>query len=104
VLLPPLHIKLDLGKNFKQAPDKNGPALLLLCEKFPKLSMEKIKVDAFFGLEIHQLFTDTQFDLALSDNEKADWNAFQQDVTGGFLRKCKSHQLQEACGGSCNFL
>lgn len=42
VLLPPLHIKLGLGKNFEQALDKNGPAMSFLCEKFPELSMEKI--------------------------------------------------------------
>jgi hypothetical protein len=34
--------------------------------------MERIKADAFNGLEIRQLFIDTQFDLA----EKAVWNAF----------------------------
>jgi len=72
VLLSPLHIKLGRGKNFGQALDKNGPALSFLCKKFPKLSMERIKADAFNGLEIRQLFIDTQFDLA----EKAVWNAF----------------------------
>lgn len=77
-MLPPLHttIKLGLGKNFEQALDKNGPALSFLCKKFPKLSMEMLKADAFIGLEIHQLYTDTQFDLAISDDEKAAWNAF----------------------------
>jgi hypothetical protein len=69
-------MKLGLGKNFKQALDKNGPALSFSCEIFPKLSMEKFKPDAFIGLEIHQLFTDTQFDLAVSDDKKAALNAF----------------------------
>lgn len=75
-MLPPLHIKLGLGENFEQALDKNGPAMSFLCEKFPELSMEKIKEDAFIGLEICQLFTDTQFDLAVSDIKKAACNAF----------------------------
>ena len=55
VLLPPLHIKLGLGKNFKQALDKNGPAISFLCEKFPELSMEKIKAVAVIGLQIQSL-------------------------------------------------
>jgi hypothetical protein len=78
VLLPPLNtsIKLGLGKNFEQALDKNGPALSFLCKKFPKLSMEMLKADAFIGLEIRQPFIDTQFDLAVSYDEKAAWNAF----------------------------
>lgn len=38
--------------------------------------MEKIKADAFIGLKIRQLFTDTQYDLAVSDVEKAACNAF----------------------------
>jgi hypothetical protein len=81
VLLPPLHIKLGLGKNCEEALDKNGPALSFLCEKFPKLNVERIEADAFIGLEIRQLFTDTQFDLAVCDDEKAAWNAFRQNVT-----------------------
>jgi hypothetical protein len=46
--------------------------------------MEKIKVDAFIDLGICQLLINTQFDLSHSDDEKAAWNAFQQDVTGFF--------------------
>lgn len=85
VLLPPLHIKLGLGKNFEQTLDQNGPAMYFLWEKFPELSMEKIKADAFIGLKIRQLFTDTQYDLAVSDVEKAACNAFWQDGTGFFF-------------------
>jgi hypothetical protein len=44
VLLPPLHIKLGLIKNFVKALDRNGPAFALLCEKLPTLSTEKVKV------------------------------------------------------------
>jgi hypothetical protein len=34
VLLPPLHIKLGLMKNFVKALDRNGLAFSFLCEKF----------------------------------------------------------------------
>ena len=43
VLLPPLHIKLGLIKNFMKALDRNGPAILFLCEEFRRLGTEKIR-------------------------------------------------------------
>jgi hypothetical protein len=60
-----------------------------LCEKFPRLSKEKIKADVFTGPQICQLFRDTQFDPVLSDDGKAAWNAFQH-VETGFLRNVKA--------------
>jgi hypothetical protein len=76
VLLPPLHIKLSLMKNFIQALDRNGPAFSFLCEKFPRLSTEKIKADVFIDLQILHLSRDPQCDLVLSDDEKTTWTAF----------------------------
>jgi hypothetical protein len=49
MLLPPLHIKLGLMKNFMKALDRNGPAFSFLCEKFPRLSTEKIKAAVLIG-------------------------------------------------------
>jgi hypothetical protein len=69
-------------KNFVKALDRNGPAFSFLCEKFPRLSTEKIKAGVFIGPQIHQLFRYPQFDLILSDDEKAVWNAFQHAATG----------------------
>jgi len=42
-----------------------------LCEKFSMLRMGKIKAGVFIGPQEHQLFGDLQFDLTLSDDEKA---------------------------------
>jgi hypothetical protein len=50
--------------------------------------MEKIKVGVFCGLQTRQLFRCPQFDLDLSDDEKAAWNAFR-NVATGFLRNEK---------------
>jgi hypothetical protein len=47
VLFPPLHIKLGPIKNSVMAQDRNGLAFSFLCEKFPRLSTEKIKVGVF---------------------------------------------------------
>jgi hypothetical protein len=49
ILLPPLHIKLGLMKNFVKAMDRTGPAFKNLAEKFPRLSEAKIK-EGFFLL------------------------------------------------------
>ena len=43
ILLPPLHIKLGLMKNFVKATDRTGSAFKYLVEKFPRLSEAKIK-------------------------------------------------------------
>ena len=43
VLMPPLHIKLGLMKNFVKALDKNSDAFRYLCNKFPELSYAKVK-------------------------------------------------------------
>ena len=80
---------MGLMKNFVKVPDRNGPAFSILCEKFPRLSTETIKAGVFIGPQIRQLFTDLQFDLALSDDEKAAFNAFRHVATG-FLGNVKA--------------
>jgi hypothetical protein len=64
-----------------KALDINGPAFSFLCEKFP--------AGVFISSQILQLFRDHQFDLVLSNNEKAAWNAFQLVATG-FLGNIKA--------------
>ena len=43
IMLPPLHIKLGLMKQFVKALDKNGGCFKYLCRFFPGLSLEKLK-------------------------------------------------------------
>lgn len=43
IILPPLHIKLGLVKNFVKALNKEGQALVYLMQFFPKLSDAKVK-------------------------------------------------------------
>jgi len=43
IILPSLHIKLRLFKNFVKALDKNGAGFHYLKEKFPRVSDSKIK-------------------------------------------------------------
>jgi hypothetical protein len=48
MLFPPLQVKLDLMKDFVKALDRNDSAFSFLCEKFPRLSTEKIKEGVLF--------------------------------------------------------
>lgn len=88
IILPPLHIKLGLFKNFVKAMDKDGAGFLYLKEKFPRVSDAKIKEGVFVGPQIRSLIKDVQFDGLLSKKEKIAWNAFK-DVVKNFLGSYK---------------
>jgi hypothetical protein len=84
-------------KYFVKVSYRNGPAFPFLCEKFPRLSTETtetIYAGVFIGPQIRQLFTDLQFDLALSDDEKAAWNAFRHVATS-FLGNVKAANFRK---------
>ena len=49
VLLPPLHIKLGLMKQFVKALDKERHCFKYLCVKFPTITEEKLKAGVFDG-------------------------------------------------------
>ncbi|GBN15022.1 hypothetical protein AVEN_61618-1 [Araneus ventricosus] len=55
ILLPPLHIKLGLMKNFVKAMDCGGSGFQYLRLKFPKVSKTKIKEGIFVGPQFRQL-------------------------------------------------
>ena len=55
IILPPLHIKLGLMKQFVKALDKHGSCFNYIVQKFPGLSMEKLKAGIFDGLQIRKL-------------------------------------------------
>ena len=61
VLLPPLHIKLGLMKNFVKALHKNGAAFQHLSTVFPGLSADKLKEGIFVGPQIREMLKDTDF-------------------------------------------
>ena len=76
VLLPPLHIKLGLMKNFVKALDKEGKAFQYLCTKFPKISDAKIKEGIFVGPQIREVLRDTEFVSTHEVQELPAWKAF----------------------------
>ena len=84
VLLPPLHIKLGLMKNFVKALHKNGAAFQHLSTVFPGLSAAKLKEGIFVGPQIREVLKDTDFEEILNLKELRAWEAFKS-VCSGFL-------------------
>lgn len=61
ILIPPLHIKLGLMKQFVKALDKDGQCFMYIGQKFPTISDAKLKQGVFDGPQIRTLFKDTNF-------------------------------------------
>ena len=76
VLLPPLHIKLGLIKQFVKALDKDGAAFKYLQNRFPKLSEAKVKGGIFIGPQVKLILKSDEFLKTLSAVEKDAWICF----------------------------
>jgi hypothetical protein len=97
VLLPALHIKLGIMKQFVKALDKSGLCFQYLGRKFAALSEAKVKDGMFDGPQIRQLMKDTAFIGTMSDIELQAWNAFK-DVVKKFLGNAKDSQCEKIVG------
>ena len=84
VLLPPLHIKLGLMKNFVKGLHINGDAFQHLSTLFAGLSAAKLKEGIFVGPQIREVLKDTDFEELLNLKELRAWAAFKS-VCSGFL-------------------
>ena len=95
VLLPPLHIKLGLMKNFMKALHKNGAAFQHFSTVFPGLSAAKLKESIFVGPQIREVLKDPDFEELLNLKELGAWEAFKS-VCSGFLGNTRVPDYQ-AC-------
>ena len=93
-LLPPLHIKLGLMKNFIKAMDRTGSTFKYLAEKFPLLSEAKIKERVFVGFQIRNLYRDDMFSSLLQGDEKKAWDTFRL-VSSNFLGNIRAENYKE---------
>lgn len=85
ILMPPLHIKLGLMKQFVKALNHELDAFAHLKEEFPELSESKITAGVFTGPQIRKLMKSEEFpNLLLQESEEchAAWNSFKAVVTG----------------------
>lgn len=89
ILLPPLHIKLGLMKNFVKALDKEGRGFEFLGQQFPHVSREKLKAGVLNGPQIRELMKDTRFEKCLGQSELSAWLAYKS-ITTNFLGNHRS--------------
>lgn len=81
ILIPPLHIKLGLIKQFVKALDKDGECFTHLRKVFKHKTDAKLKEGIFDGPEIRTLFKDETFVSVMDDQEKASWLSFKEVCT-----------------------
>ena len=76
ILLPPLHIKLGLMKNFVKALNKESLLRIYfkyLLQKFPLISDAKLHAGIFDGPKIRTLLKDKDFDIKMVGIERDAW-------------------------------
>ena len=89
IILPPLHIKLGLMKQFVKALDKDGDCFNYIAQTFPGLSIEKLKGGIFDGPQIRKLMQDQTFTACMTVVERAAWCSYVS-VIREFLGNTKS--------------
>ena len=102
IILPPLHIKLGLMKNFVKGMDKTGHGFEYMRNKFPNVSDAKIKEGIFIGPQTRELVRDKQFDEDLNETERNTWLSFKR-ICKDFLGKHKA-AMSGCCAGHVDFV
>ena len=69
-LLPPLHIKLRLMKQYVKALNKEGECFKYLCKRFPGLFDAKLKEGVFIEPDKRKLLKDENFETKMEMKEK----------------------------------
>jgi hypothetical protein len=69
IILPPLHIKISLMKQFVKALNKDGSCVEHITHKLPEMTMDKLKARSFDGPQIRQLINDPNFIASINEIE-----------------------------------
>ena len=93
VLLPPLHIKLGLIKQFVKKLNPESDAFKHIQELFPKLSEAKVKAGIFVGPQVKRLMKSDSFSEKLIAVERRAWKSFVS-VVKGFLENHKADNFR----------
>jgi hypothetical protein len=97
ILLPPLHIKLGIMKQFVKALDRRGSSFQYLSIKFPTLSEAKVKEGIFEGPQIRKPTKNAAFMNTMNNVQHQAWNAFTEDVQK-ILGNVKDPRYKEIVG------
>lgn len=81
IIVPPLHLKLGIMKNFVKSLKRESEAFQYLKKKFPKISDAKLKEGIFIGPQIRQLIKDNIFNSKLNKQESKAWMSMVQVFT-----------------------
>jgi len=81
-------------KNFVKAMDRKGKGFTFLQQKFPRVSLEKLKAGIFDGPQIRELMKDSTFDDALSATELSAWGSLKSVITN-FLGKNRCEEYEK---------
>ena len=95
VLLPPLHIKLGLVKQFVKALDFEGEVFQGIRSMFTRLSEAKIKGRIFVAPQINTMLKSKTLEEKMNETEKEAWQAFR-GVVDGFLGNKKDPNYKES--------
>ena len=93
VLLPPLHIKLGLVKQFVKALDFEE-VFQEICLRFPRLSDAKRKGGIFVGPQISTMLKSKSLEAKMNEIEKEAWQAFR-GMVNGFLENKRNQNYKE---------
>ena len=89
IILPPLHIKLGLIKQFVEALNKKGNYFEYICKLFPGLSIAKLDECILDGPKIRKLIKDPNFSKTMTNAEAVAWASFVS-VLKNFLGNSKA--------------
>ena len=76
IILPPLHIKLGLMKQFVKVLNKDGDCFNYIAKIFLGLSIEKLKASICDGPQIRKLMQDKTFTARMTVAERAAWCSY----------------------------
>ena len=93
IVFLPLHIKVDLMKQFLKAHNTNGNCFQYLIYAFSKLSYDNINADVFDGPHIRLLVHDKTYVEVMNNREKVTWLSFVEEMQN-FLGNIKAENYQ----------
>ena len=103
ILLPTLHIKLGLAKQFVKALKSDSEAFKYVQAMFPKLSQAKMKDGIFTGPQIRQMLDSKELEGKMTALERDAWQSFRS-VVHGFLGGNKADNYEDLVETTVNIL
>ncbi|KAI6651113.1 hypothetical protein LOD99_5464 [Oopsacas minuta] len=94
IILPPLHIKLGLMKQFIKALDKDRCCFKYIRNYFPQISQDRKEAGIFEGPQIRKLLRDNSFKDSMKEGEKRACQPFS-NVVSNFLGNKKASNYKE---------